>query len=87
MMTCLELSSQITNLANRTRELWQNEARDLRDMRKCLERTLARMEGCWEHLLQEAQKQNETVMFSELENLVQMERFATEQIPLHREMN
>ena len=26
-------------------------------------------------------------MFSELENLVQMERFATEQIPLHREMN
>ena len=45
MMTCFQLSSQITNLANRTRELWQNEARDLRDMRKCLERTLARMEG------------------------------------------
>ena len=45
------------------------------------------MEGCWEHLLQKAQKQNETVMFSELENLVQMVRFATEQIPSHQEMN
>ena len=87
MMTCLELSVQLTNLANRTRELLQNEARDLIDMRKRLERTLARMEGHWEHLLQEAQKPNKTVVFSELENLVQMARFATEQIPPHRETN
>ena len=45
MMTCLELSSQITNLANRTRELLQNEARDVMNTRKHLERALARMEG------------------------------------------
>ena len=32
MMTCLELSSQITNLAGKTRDLSKNEARDLLDM-------------------------------------------------------
>ena len=45
------------------------------------------MEGRWEHLLQEAQKLNETVVFSELENLVQIARFATELKPPHRETN
>ena len=45
------------------------------------------MEGRWEHLLQEARKWNEMVVFSELEHLVQMARFATEQIPPHPEMN
>ena len=54
MMTCLELSLQITNLANRTRKL--SPSRDLTNMKKRLERTLARMEGRWEHLLQEAGK-------------------------------
>ena len=45
MMTCLELSSQITNLAGKMRDLSQNEAKDLLNMKKRLARTLTRMEG------------------------------------------
>ena len=85
MMTCLELSLQITNLAGKTRDLSKNEARDLLDMRQRSIRTLKRMEGHWEHLLQEARNQKDTVVFSELESLIQMARFATEQVPPYRE--
>ena len=45
------------------------------------------MEGHWEHLLQEARTREDTVVFTELESLVQMARFATEQVPPHREAN
>ena len=85
LMTCLELSLQITNLAGKTRDLSKNEARDLLDMRKRSIRTLKRMEGHWEHLLREAQNREDTVVFSELESLIQMARFATEQVPPYRE--
>ena len=34
MMTCLELSSQITNLVGKTRDLTNNEVKDLLDMEK-----------------------------------------------------
>ena len=54
LMTCLELSSQITNLAGTTRDLSRNEARGLLNMKKRLAGTLTCMEGHWENLLQEA---------------------------------
>jgi hypothetical protein len=85
LMTCLELSLQIANLTGTTRDLSGNEARGLLNMKKCLAGTLTRMEGHWEHLLQEAQNREETVVFSELESLVQMARFATEKPPPYRE--
>ena len=37
------------------------------------------MENCWENLLQEAWEKNETVVFTELEKLVEMVRSATEE--------
>ena len=45
MMTCLELSSQITNLVGKTRDLTNNEVKDLLDMEKRSARTLKRMES------------------------------------------
>ena len=56
-------------------------------MKKCLAGTLTRMEGHWGKLLQEARNREDTVVFSELESLVQMARFATEKVPPYRETN
>jgi hypothetical protein len=75
---------QITNLVNSKKELTPNGARDLTSMEKRLGKTFAKLEGRWEHLLHEARNRNETVVLSELDNLVQMARFATEQVFPHR---
>ena len=45
------------------------------------------MEGHWENLLREAQTREDTVVFSELDSLVQMARFATEKLLLYWDMN
>ena len=47
-----------------------NGARGLTNMRGRLEKTFAKMENRWENLLQEAWEKNETVVFTELEELV-----------------
>ena len=56
-------------------------------MKKRLAGTLTCMEGHWENLLQEAQTREDTVVFSELDSLVQMARFATEKLLLYWDMN
>ena len=78
LMTCLELSSQSPN---KGRDLSRHEARDLLHIKICLTRTLAHMEDHWKNLLQKARSRGDTVVFSELDSLVQMARFATEKLP------
>ena len=52
--------------------------KDLGEMRGRLRRKFAKLEGCWENLLQEALENNETVVFTKLEDLVETVRAATE---------
>ena len=87
LMTCLELSSQIANLNDTTRKPSQSETRKLVSMKTRLAGTLTRMEDHWDNLSQEIRTQEDTVMFSELDSLVQMARFTTENLPPFRETN
>ena len=79
MMTCLELSSQIKNLVSQTRDLSKNEVKNLLDMEKRSARTLKRMESHWKRLVRKARTGEDTMVFSELDSLVQMALFAIEQ--------
>ena len=72
MMTCLELSSQITNLTSKARDLTKNEVKDLLDMEKRSVRTIKQMESHWKRLLRKARIGGDTLVFSEMESLVQI---------------
>ena len=64
---------------NNADKVGQAGAGDLGGMRGCLGRKLARLKGSWENLSREALKYNETVIFTELEELVETTETAAEE--------
>lgn len=56
-------------------------------MKRHLTKTLTHIEGHWDNLLREVQTREDTVVFSELDSLVQMARFATENLPPYWDTN
>ena len=85
LMTCLELSSQITNFTDNSRDPSKSETRNLFNMQRRPVRTLTRIEDRWDNLLREIRTREDTVVFSELDSLVQMARLTTVNLPPFRE--
>ena len=81
MMACIELSSRIVNLTGLEISIPRHETPDLLCTRVRLKQTLTGMEAHWKNLLQEAQSQDDKVIFLELQNLVQTARHAAENLP------
>ena len=74
---CLRIAEDIMIFVNNADKVGQAGAGDLGGMRGCLGRKLARLKGSWENLSREALKYNETVIFTELEELVEIAETAT----------
>ena len=80
LMTCLELSSQIANLTGNARDTSQRKTRNLSNMRVRLVGTLTHMEDHRDNLLREIRTRKDTIIFSELDSLIQLARSATENL-------
>ena len=81
LVSCLELSSQIANLDDTARTLSQSETNKLAGLVTRLAGTLKRMENHWNDLSDEIKAREDTVIFSELDSVVQIARLATENLP------
>ena len=68
---CLQLSSQITRLANKTRNLSSDEIRKLQEMQERLKSTFQRMENQLKQMTRRAQAGEDTVTFPKLYDQVQ----------------
>ena len=75
VVTCSELSLQITRLANKTRDLSRDEIKSLLDMEKCSMCTFNWMESQWKRIVRKAQIGEDTMVFSKLNSQVQAARF------------
>ena len=81
LLSCLELSSRIENLDDTVRTLSQSETKKLAGLVTRLTGTLKRMENHWNDLSDEVKARKDTVVFSELDSVVQTARLATENLP------
>ena len=76
---CLCIAEDIKIFVNNADKVRPAEAEDLGEMRGHLRRKFAKLKSSWENLLREALENNETVIFTELEELVETTETAAEE--------
>ena len=76
---CLCIAEDIKIFVNNADKVRPAEAEDLGEMRGHLRRKFAELKSSWENLLREALENNETVIFTELEELVETTETAAEE--------
>jgi hypothetical protein len=77
-VVCLRLAVDIMSFVDKGNGVNPEEAGDLEELRGCLKRKFARLKGSWENLVQSTLDYNETVVFAELAELVEVTEAATD---------
>ena len=75
--TCLQLASDIMAFVSRGIDVDPVETGDLTELRETLRRKFARLKGSWENLLEAALNCDESAVFDELAELVEITEAAT----------